>query len=166
MTLASYISIARIFMIPLFLYFFVHPGGRPWSVAVLLLAGASDMLDGYLARSRNEVSTLGKILDPVADKLMVISAVAALLVTRELPEWLGLGLFLKELIQVVGGAKYYLDHQELLSASYIGKGATVLLYLGIISTILKFSFGVYLVTAGFFISVLAGIDYYFKSRRA
>ncbi|MBO8126053.1 MAG: CDP-alcohol phosphatidyltransferase family protein [Firmicutes bacterium] len=166
MTLASYISVARVFLIPVFLYFFVHRGGRVWSVAVLLLAGASDMLDGYLARSRNEISTLGKILDPVADKLMVISAVAALMVTRELPDWLGFALFFKELALVIGGARYYLTHQELLSASYLGKGATVVLYIGIISTILRFPAGVYLVSLGFIISLIAGLDYFIKSRHA
>lgn len=164
MTLASYISVARVFLIPVFLYFFVHPGGRVWSVGILLLAGASDMLDGYLARSRNEVSTLGKILDPIADKLMVISAVAALMVTRELPDWLGFALFLKEVALVIGGARYYLAHQELLSASYLGKAATVILYIGIIATILQVGAGIYLIATGFLVSVTAGLDYFRKSR--
>ncbi len=166
MTIASYISVARVLMIPVFLYFFTSPGGRVWSVAILLIAGASDMLDGYLARSRNEVSTLGKILDPVADKLMVVSAVAALMVTGELPYWLGFALFAKELALVIGGARYYLIHRELLSASYIGKTATVILYLGIIASILRYQFGVTIITLGFLISVTAGLDYFFKSRRA
>lgn len=83
-TIANILTMARIVMIPLVatLFFLDHPWGKPAAAAVFILAAITDSLDGYLARRLGQTSALGAFLDPVADKLMVATALI-LLVSEE-----------------------------------------------------------------------------------
>ena len=71
-TIPNLLSLLRIIVIPFFAYFFIK-GNALWAIIVLFLSGVSDFLDGKIARKFNQVSDLGKVLDPVADKLTSIS---------------------------------------------------------------------------------------------
>ncbi len=161
MTLANILTIIRILLIPVFLaVFFSEPaGGRYLSIGVLLLSGLTDVLDGYIARVRHQVSKLGKILDPVADKLFALSVLGALVAAREIPLWILVALALKEVIQLFGGGLMWLSRKNTLGASNIGKAATFLLYAGVIAVILGFSFGLAIVIAAVAVSFVAGLGY-------
>ena len=77
LTIASKVTILRICLIPLFIlsyYFFSGPGVRVIPTVIFVVAAVTDWVDGYLARSRNEVTNFGKFIDPIADKLLVASA--------------------------------------------------------------------------------------------
>ena len=76
MTTANKITIFRVILVPvlLVLMYWDFPGHRYWSLAVFILASVSDFADGYIARHYNQVSDFGKFMDPLADKLLVISA--------------------------------------------------------------------------------------------
>ncbi len=95
MNLPNYLSLARIFLVPLLVVILLTPVAEDYfgissyalAIAIFLAASFTDILDGHLARRRNQVSNLGKLLDPIADKLLV-SAVLVVLVEKHLaPAW-------------------------------------------------------------------------------
>ena len=93
MTLASKVTLLRVAMIPVFVVFMYLSGGRTgiWSycsLAVFIAASITDFIDGHIARRQNQVSNFGKFLDPLADKLLVISAMVILSQWRIFPAWI------------------------------------------------------------------------------
>lgn len=133
MTLASWITTVRLLLAPLVYWQLTSATstGVYWGLGLLMLAGFTDILDGWVARSRNEVSELGKALDPVADKLIILTALIAL-IGRGLPLWL-VGIYLvKEIIQVLGGAWLIRSCRRLIPANWWGKSGTVSFFAGFI----------------------------------
>ena len=88
--LPNSLTLLRIFLIPILVVILLtkFEGKELWGVAVFLLAALTDFLDGYLARKRGEVTTLGKLLDPVADKLLVSAAFISLVEMKQAPAWI------------------------------------------------------------------------------
>ncbi|HEY6001063.1 MAG TPA: CDP-diacylglycerol--glycerol-3-phosphate 3-phosphatidyltransferase [bacterium] len=101
MSAANKITLARITLIPLLLVFLVHEGttvDRWIALAIFLLASATDWLDGYVARSRGQVTVLGKLLDPVADKLLVTAALLPLVRDELVSDWMAALLIGREFL--------------------------------------------------------------------
>jgi CDP-diacylglycerol--glycerol-3-phosphate 3-phosphatidyltransferase len=141
MTTANKITIARIFMIPLFVMMAIYYGrsvqsGEPqewqrWcTVALFLIAAASDGVDGYIARRYNQRSRLGVILDPIADKGLLLAAIITLSVSNwrfELPVWFPVLVIARDVIVVTGAvALHMLNGSVRVKPSWPGKIATVL----------------------------------------
>jgi cardiolipin synthase len=118
------ISIFRLFLVPVFLW--LRLSGEPeWALGVFILASVSDVLDGFLARVLNQRSKLGGVLDPVADKLLVFTAIFSLVLSGAIPLWLLVLLILRDLTLVAGALVVGKKHLELPSSpSRIGKYAT------------------------------------------
>lgn len=134
--------------------------GRPWVGLVLFLAAAgSDRLDGYLARTRGEVSTLGKLLDPVADKALGIAVFAVLTLQGALPSWMFWALVIKESLLVSGGLLLLAAGRRVTAARRLGKVATAVLFTGLAFAIAGIAPGVLIVGAGVLLSLAAGVDY-------
>jgi len=110
---------------------------RPWIAAAVFGAlAATDGVDGYLARSRNEVTTFGKFLDPLADKLLVTAALLALIETNVLPAWIGFVIISREFI--VSGLRMVASAEgTVIAASWYGKFKTVLQIAAILLFIVK-----------------------------
>ena len=89
MNLPNAITVARLFMVPVFLYLAYQPSqaGALAGLVVFVVASLSDSLDGYLARRRNLVTKLGQFLDPLADKILVLAALVLLVDQRGFPLW-------------------------------------------------------------------------------
>ncbi|MDR2712705.1 MAG: CDP-diacylglycerol--glycerol-3-phosphate 3-phosphatidyltransferase [Clostridiales bacterium] len=128
MNIANRITIIRIFFIPIFL--FILLSGRinnalPLAALVFLLASLTDMLDGYLARSRGEITSLGKFLDPFADKLLVASALIALVQLGRLPAWIAIVIisreFLVDCLRMLAAVE-----GRVVAASDLGKVKTII----------------------------------------
>ena len=100
MSAANKITLLRITLIPLLLAFLVRDStfARWAALAIFLLASATDWLDGYLARSRGQVTTFGKLLDPVADKLLVTAALLPLVRDGLVPDWMAALLIGREFL--------------------------------------------------------------------
>jgi len=92
MNIPNALTVVRMALIPVFIsfYFIGMPGWYAWAALVFIIASFTDWLDGYLARKWNQVSTFGKFMDPIADKLLVLSALLLLLVWGKLGEEQGL----------------------------------------------------------------------------
>lgn len=146
---ANRVTIARVLFIPVFLVvllgewpqFIPSPDrwnvAKPWiAAAVFALLAATDAVDGYLARSRNEVTTFGKFIDPLADKLLVTAALVALVDLDRLPSWIALVIISRELI-VSGLRMVAVAEGKVIAASSWGKVKTILQIVAIVAFIVK-----------------------------
>jgi nicotinamide-nucleotide amidase len=138
---ANLVTIARILLIPLFLVLLLTTftgWWAPWLAAVVfsLLAG-TDAVDGYLARSRNQVTTFGKFIDPLADKLLVTAALIGLVQLSELPAWIAILIISREFI--VSGLRMVAvaEGKVVIAASNLGKLKTITQIIAIIMFIVK-----------------------------
>lgn len=136
-TPANIVTIVRVVSVPLFVVVLLAPWeylfsdhnaaaqAKPWIAAVVFLAlSFSDFLDGYLARSRNEVTNFGKFMDPLADKLLVIAAFLAMTETGLLPAWVSLIVLFREFL--ISGLRMMAASKGLvIAASWYGKAKTV-----------------------------------------
>ena len=128
-TIPNVITIIRLAGVPLFLYLILVPEADGWALLVLALSGISDYLDGYLARRLDQTSKIGEILDPVADRLYILSTVLGLAVRDIIPWWLAVLLpardvFLWVLVPFLRTRGY-----SALPVHFLGKAATAnLLY--------------------------------------
>jgi nicotinamide-nucleotide amidase len=146
---ANTVTLARMVFIPVFLVallgdwprWFPTPhlwySLRPWVAAAVFGAlAATDGVDGYLARSRNEVTTFGKFLDPLADKLLITAALLALVEMRVVPAWIALVIVSREFI--VSGLRMVASAEgTVIAASWYGKLKTVLQIAAILLFIVK-----------------------------
>jgi CDP-diacylglycerol--glycerol-3-phosphate 3-phosphatidyltransferase len=146
---ANTVTLARMILIPVFLLvlladwprWFQAPALyyqlRPWiAAAVFAVLAATDGVDGYLARSRNEVTTFGKFLDPLADKLLVTAALLALIEMNVLPAWIAFVIIAREFI--VSGLRMVASAEgSVIAASRYGKLKTVLQIAAILLFIVK-----------------------------
>ncbi len=141
MTTANKITISRILMIPVFVMLAIYYGqsvqeGAPneWlriaAITVFVLAAASDGLDGYIARHYNQKSRLGVILDPIADKGLLLTAIITLTFSRwhyEFPIWFFVLVIARDMVVVIGAIllHYFMGNVQ-IRPSWTGKTATVL----------------------------------------
>lgn len=155
MTTANKITLARIFMIPLFVLMAVYYGrsvarGEPqeWqrytAIALFVIAAASDGLDGYIARRYHQRSQLGVILDPIADKGLLITAIITLSISNwhyELPAWFPVLVIARDVI-VIGGALvlHLLTGKVKVRPSWTGKCATALQMVALSLVLLQLNF--------------------------
>lgn len=121
------LSVIRLLMVPLFIWLFLT-GNIPVAVIVFIAAGATDVLDGFIARRFHCTSTLGKILDPLADKLMQMSAFLCLWYREYVPFWMPLVYLAKELATVIGAFVIFRKTKFVVKSNFFGKLATVLVF--------------------------------------
>ena len=125
--LPNILSSVRLCMVPLFVFLFLEGNIIP-AVIVFILAGATDVLDGYIARHFNCTSTLGKVLDPLADKFLQLSAFLCLWYRDYIPFWLPLIYFAKELATALGALFIFRKTKFVVKSNFFGKLATVLVF--------------------------------------
>ena len=134
-TIPNLLSLIRVFIVPVFAVFFLN-GEYGWAVAMLAISGLSDFFDGKIARRFNQISALGKILDPVADKLTQITLAVLLFyafnkaqdATLKAFSWVFLVFIVKEAVMVIGGAIMLALGIRPGAAEIYGKVATFAFY--------------------------------------
>ena len=142
------LSSLRIVMVGVFAWLFLSariPAHYYWALGVFVLAFLTDVLDGFLARTFNWVTPVGKLLDPLADKLMAITALVVILIGKSGQSlfWIYLALVIlvgvKEILMLVGGM-IMLRQRKVAYSDWYGKTATGLFAIGIALTLLSFVF--------------------------
>lgn len=133
LTVPNALSFARILLIPAFVGLIVHRGTE--LAGMLLFAGvaATDWVDGYVARRTNQVSELGRILDPVADRLAVAAGLIAIMVRGALPLWAGLAVLVRDAAVLLVGAAMVAGPKVRVDVRFLGKSATAILMIAITS---------------------------------
>jgi len=117
------LTVLRVLLIPVFACLY-SSGMYLWALFVFLLAGLTDYLDGFLARRWNQITSFGKLIDPLADKLMLLTVLYFLASSGHLPWWVFYALLGKEALMVFG-ALFMLREKVVVAADWAGKVATV-----------------------------------------
>lgn len=190
MNLANKLTMLRIFLVPIFLIFIAMKGipyGTILATLVFIIASLTDQLDGYIARSRNQVTTFGKFMDPLADKLLVTSALISLVELGLIPSYAAIIIIARE-FAVSGLRTIAASEGKIIAASWWGKIKTVMQIIAIVLLLIKVNIGTspYLaslinnnsalnkffeVTPTIFlylaviITIISGIDYFMKNKK-
>jgi len=133
MNIPNALSIFRIALVPVFVavYFSGHAYAQMVATGIFLLAGATDVIDGHLARKMDQVTLLGRVLDPLADKLMVLAALVCCTLSGYIPLWAVILFAVKESAQALLSFLLFRKIKEVPPSNIIGKTGTVLFYITI-----------------------------------
>ena len=166
LTTASKITVARILLIPvvLALMYWDFPGHMYCALAVFILASLSDFVDGYIARHCNQVSNFGKFMDPLADKLLVISVMLVYLDWGYIPAWAAIIVVARELA-VTGLRLIAVEGGKVIAAAWSGKIKTAstmvgfcLMMLPVPELVITICWIVVVLT-----TVYSGVEYFIKT---
>ncbi|ADG82291.1 CDP-diacylglycerol/glycerol-3-phosphate 3-phosphatidyltransferase [Thermincola ferriacetica] len=175
MNLANRLTLARIILVPVFLLILSIKVkyGQYIAAGVFILAASTDGLDGYIARKRNQVTRLGKFMDPLADKLMVSAALISLVELRMISAWVAFIIIARE-FAVTGLRAVVAADGVVISASWLGKIKTVSQIIAIVFLFihdfpfnllkLNVSIGRLAMGVAVFFTVWSGLDYFRRAR--
>lgn len=138
-TLPNLVSLARLALVPVFLWLLFGRDDATSAGILIGFVGATDWVDGYLARRLGQVSEVGKVLDPLADRLAVAAAVIGGWVSGAIPAWFAIALMVREATVAAMAGLLALRTGVKLEVRYLGKLATFILY---------FAFPAFFVAAG------------------
>lgn len=173
MNLPNKLTIFRVILIPFFVFFLLAPYfsgyGKYIATAIFIIASLTDLADGKIARKYNLVTNFGKFMDPLADKLLVCSAMICLVETKKLAAWIVIIIIAREFI-ISGFRLVASDNGVVIAASYWGKFKTTFQMLMIIALILDFDnyyFGILeniLIYVALILTVVSLLDYIIKNK--
>ena len=172
MNLANKLTLIRIILVPIFLVFIAYqdlPYGSVIATLIFIIASVTDQLDGYIARSRNQVTNFGKFMDPLADKLLVCSAMIALVGMNRLASWIAIIIIAREFI-ISGFRLIASDNGVVIAASYWGKFKTNFQMFMIIMLIIDLGTGTavlienILVYISLVLTIISLLDYLLKNK--
>ncbi|KPU43889.1 CDP-diacylglycerol--glycerol-3-phosphate 3-phosphatidyltransferase [Oxobacter pfennigii] len=165
MNLANKLTILRIILIPVFLILLTLKVqyGVYLATAVFIIAALTDKLDGYIARTRNQITTLGKFMDPLADKLLVAAALISLLELQKLSTWVVLVIIAREFV-ITGLRAVAATEGVVIAASWWGKLKTTVQIIAIIAVLIDIPYYNVLVWIAAVITIISGVDYIYKNR--
>lgn len=133
--LPNILSFLRIAFVGVFIYFFIQ-NMLMWALFIFVLAAFTDFLDGFIARKYNLITDLGKFLDPLADKLMLITALICLYSRNMLPFWVLVIVIAKEIIMITVGIFFY-SKNFIIYSKIFGKLATFFFNIAVLLTFFK-----------------------------
>jgi CDP-diacylglycerol---glycerol-3-phosphate 3-phosphatidyltransferase len=170
LNLPNALTLVRILLVPVLVVALTveTPGGSTIAAIVFALAALTDGLDGYFARSRQAVTTFGKVMDPVADKLMIAAALLSLVSLDRLEPWVAMVIIAREF--AVSGLRIAAGQQGVvISASALGKLKTIVQVTAVLALIAASDHGAAwvqaLVYAMVAVTVVSGADYFLNFRR-
>ncbi|SHE63720.1 CDP-diacylglycerol--glycerol-3-phosphate 3-phosphatidyltransferase [Clostridium fallax] len=189
MNLANKLTILRIFLVPIFLIFIAIKDvayGTFIATFIFILASLTDKLDGYIARSRNQITRFGKFMDPLADKLLVTSALISLVELQVIPSWAAVIIIARE-FAVSGLRTIAAAEGTVIAASKWGKLKTVIQIIAIILLLIQVNIGMskdltdmvvnssalttffnyapkIMLYLAVIITIISGIDYFVKNK--
>lgn len=173
MNLANKITILRVLMIPIFMIILLSD--LPWNnyiaAVIFIIASLTDMIDGYIARSKNQVTSFGKFIDPLADKLLVTTALICLIEMGKVPAWVVIIILSRE-FAITGFRTIAASEGVTIAASPLGKIKTITQLVAIISLLINnypfrlinFPFDRIMLYISLIFTLLSGIDYLYRNK--
>ena len=135
------LTIMRFIFIP-FIFTSVVNNDYLLALIIFTISAITDILDGYIARKYNYITDLGKLIDPLADKLTQVSLLLSLSILKILPWWIFAIVFIKECVMVISASLLYKRKDVVVYSKWYGKLATVLFYLAIVVSLIVNQFHV------------------------
>ncbi|MCD7708999.1 MAG: CDP-diacylglycerol--glycerol-3-phosphate 3-phosphatidyltransferase [Clostridiales bacterium] len=173
MNLPNRLTMMRVILIPFFVFFLLAPFfpgyGNYIALAIFIVASITDYFDGHIARKRNLITNFGKFMDPLADKLLVCSALVCLVKLSEIPAWVVIIIIAREFI-ISGFRLIASDNGIVIAANYWGKFKTVsqmamvIVLLLDIDNIVFYVLGTVLIYVSLALTVISLIEYMVKNR--
>lgn len=135
------LTIIRFILIP---FIYVSVISRHFLIAIIIftISALTDILDGYIARKFNFITDIGKLIDPLADKLTQVSLLLSLAILDILPWWIFAIVFIKELVLVISASVLYSKKDVVVYSKWYGKLATTLFYLAIVCSLIVNQFNI------------------------
>lgn len=173
MNLPNKLTVLRVIMVPFFVFFMLTDVGgaaNKWiALAIFVIASLTDMLDGKIARKYNLVTNFGKFMDPLADKLLVCSAMICLVDLRLLPSWIVIIIIAREFI-ISGFRLIAADNGIVIAASWWGKAKTISQMIMIILLVADFGgvfdmIGQVMIYLALVLTVVSLVDYIAKNKQ-
>ncbi|MGM9916424.1 CDP-diacylglycerol--glycerol-3-phosphate 3-phosphatidyltransferase [Anaerotignum sp.] len=173
MNLPNKLTLLRVFMIPIFLlvlFLAPEPVNRYVAVIIFIVASLTDMLDGKIARKYNLVSNFGKFMDPLADKLLVMSALVSMVALEDLAAWVVIIILARE-FAITGFRTLAMEANIVMAASWWGKVKTTTQMIMIPVVLLQLPFSCMpvveniLVALAVFFTIFSGADYILKNKQ-
>ena len=170
LNLPNILTLLRILLVPVLVVVLLGEteNGDLWAAIVFGLASATDAMDGYLARSRNAITSFGKLMDPIADKLLIIAALVSLVSVNRLAAWVAMVIIARELTVTVTRMQAT-QHGVIIASSWWGKAKTIVQVAAIFFLIAAGDPSPVwvdgLVYGAVAITIVSGVDYFFGLRR-
>ncbi|HEV2059799.1 MAG TPA: CDP-diacylglycerol--glycerol-3-phosphate 3-phosphatidyltransferase [Solirubrobacteraceae bacterium] len=170
LNLPNVLTLLRILLVPVLVVVLLGEtqNGDLWAAIVFAVASATDAMDGYLARSRNAITSFGKLMDPIADKLLIIAALVSLVSVDRLAPWVAMVIIARELTVTVTRMQAT-QHGLIIASSWWGKAKTIVQVAAIFFLIAAGDPSPVwvdgLVYGAVAITIVSGLDYFFGLRR-
>ncbi|TDT61551.1 CDP-diacylglycerol--glycerol-3-phosphate 3-phosphatidyltransferase [Fonticella tunisiensis] len=166
MNLANKLTILRIFLVPIFLFIIAIKVkyGNYIATAVFIIAALTDTLDGYIARSKNQITRFGKFMDPLADKLIVTAALISMVEMKKLPTWVVMIIVARE-FAITGLRAIAASEGVVIAASKWGKLKTVTQIIAIVAALMELPYNDVLISLAVIITIISGVDYIIKNKK-
>lgn len=171
MNIPNLLTIGRMVLVPFFMVALLMntPGTRLAATAIFIVASMTDWLDGYLARKNNQVTNFGKIMDPLADKVLTAAAMICLVQLGDVPAWVVVLILFRE-YAITGLRSVAAAEGVVIAASIWGKIKTTLQMIALIllmlnpqlEDILGFNLGIIVLYAALVLTLYSGLDYLLK----
>ncbi|MHB1682476.1 MAG: CDP-diacylglycerol--glycerol-3-phosphate 3-phosphatidyltransferase [Bacilli bacterium] len=185
MNLANRITIARMILVPVVMLFLLVPlplfqvhaagetiaGGEIMAALVFVIAAGTDSLDGYIARKHQLITDFGKFMDPLADKLLVSTAMISLVAMQRIPAWIAIVVVARE-FAVTGLRAVASTQGHVIAASGLAKWKTALQMVALVAIMIGnwpfvyigFPFAMLAIYAAVLMTIVSGVDYFIKNR--
>lgn len=163
MHIPNILTTVRFLLAPIFVivFFSSHDNYLRLSAYIFVLAGITDLLDGYIARKYNYITKWGQAMDPLADKIMQLTVLFCLTVYKFLPIWVLVIVGVKEIMMIIGGIILYTKRNHVVvPANSYGKISTIIFYVAILFVTFGLPYGKYLVTFAILVTLYAFIRYF------
>jgi len=171
MNVPNALSIFRLALVPVFAWAYFSGGedAHLWAALVYALAFVTDIADGYIARKFDQITRLGRILDPVADKLMTFTVILCVCLDGIVPMWAAVVFFCKEAAMALGGALMLRRTRDVISSNWLGKASTGVFFVVLAALVLfpqmPHSLAVGLITFALALACAALVRYILAYRR-
>lgn len=142
MNVPNMLTMLRFVLIPVYIIVFAN-GYTISAFLIVLLAGLTDVLDGYIARTRGLVTPLGEMLDPLADKSMMIVVILSLLISGLIPWYAAAAFFIRDIGMIMGSAIFHFRGKKTVPANTMGKITTILYYIAILLIVFEIEYAIH-----------------------
>lgn len=160
MNLPNILTIIRFFLIPVYVALFFI-GERHAAFGIWLLAGLTDIMDGYIARKHNLVTTIGMMLDPLADKLMMLTVMFSLLWSGDMSWTAAIAMLIRDAGMIACSALFHFKGKKTVPANWMGKLTTVFYYIAILFVYFQWGYAIELLWGVIVFSFITSLMYAF-----
>lgn len=163
----NFLTMVRFALIPVYFVVFFSdlPGRTFWALGIILLAGITDVVDGYIARRTKQVTQLGIMLDPLADKLMMIAVFLSLLFSGLISVWAAVAIFFRDVAMIICSAIFHFRGKKTVPANVFGKLTTFLFYITLFMLMFSLPYAQELLWVVIVLSYITSLIYLFELRK-